>query len=62
VPLLSPAPPPSWRNALFLEHSYRPAGLEIPRHYTVRTDEWKLIRYRDHLEYAEMFHLPADEC
>lgn len=60
VPLLGDGSPGKWRDALLLEHSYRPAGPEIPRHYTVRTEDWKLIRFRDHLEYAEMFHLAAD--
>ncbi len=50
----------SWREDLFLEHSYSPAGMPgIPRFFGVRSELWKYLYFPDH-GYEELFDLRSD--
>lgn len=50
---------PNWRHSFFYEYFYeRP--YEVPTLFAVRTDSAKLIKYKDHDEWTELFDLARD--
>ncbi len=52
-PLLRGQPPPDWRTAMYYHYYESGEPHTVPRHYGIRTDRFKLIRFYD---------LPGDEA
>ena len=51
--------PTGWRSAFFYEYFFE-HGYAVPTLYAVRTDSAKLIKYKDHEEWTELFDLSND--
>ncbi len=50
---------PAWRDAIYYRYYESNSWHNVPRHYGIRTDRYKLIRY-DELDAWEFFDLKAD--
>ncbi len=63
VPLLRGTPPADWRESVYYHYWENPGAHNVPRHYGVRTQRHKLIRYYQ-LDAWELFDLERDphEC
>ena len=59
VPLLSGETPDDWRDAIYYRYYEFPGSHQVPRHYGVRTDRYKLM-YFHQLDEWEFFDLEAD--
>ncbi|UCD76247.1 MAG: sulfatase, partial [Phycisphaerales bacterium] len=59
VPLLEGKTPEDWRDSIYYHYYEFPAVHSVPRHYGVRTDRYKLIRYYQ-LDEWELFDLAVD--
>jgi arylsulfatase A-like enzyme len=55
----SPGPPPGWRTSFFYEYFFE-RGFPVPTLFAVRTDTAKLIKYKDHDDWTELFDLARD--
>ena len=55
----SPGSPPDWRTAFFYEYFFE-RGFAVPTLSAVRTDSAKLIKYKDHDDWTELFDLARD--
>lgn len=55
----SPGTPPDWRTAFFYEYFFE-RGFAVPTLSAVRTDTAKLIKYKDHDDWTELFDLARD--
>lgn len=51
---------PAWRKDFYAEYFFEPQFPRIPGWHAVRTPEWKLVEYKDHPEWAELYHLKKD--
>ncbi len=51
--------PPAWRTAFFYEYFFE-RGFDVPTLFAVRTDSAKLIKYKDHDDWTELFDLARD--
>ncbi len=60
VPLLRGERPDEWREALYYHFYEYPAEHMVKRHYGVRTDRWKLIRFYDDIDWWELYDLEND--
>lgn len=58
VPLLRGGPPADWRDSIYY-HYYEHGAHNVPRHYGVRTDRYKLIHYYTD-DVWELFDLEED--
>lgn len=52
-------PPAGWRTSFFYEYFFE-RNFAVPTLYAVRTDSAKLIKYKDHEEWTELFDLGKD--
>ena len=59
VPLLRGEEPDDWRDAIYYHYYAYPSIHMVARHYGIRTDRWKLIRYYQFDEW-ELFDLEND--
>lgn len=59
VPLLQRKRAP-WRKDFYCEYFFEPQFPRIPGWHAVRTSEWKLIEYKEHPEWAELYNLKKD--
>jgi arylsulfatase A-like enzyme len=59
VPLLRGETPADWRDAIYYQYYAFPDWHWVPRHYGVRTDQYKLVHYYQIGEW-ELFDLDAD--
>ena len=55
----NPGPPPGWRTSFFYEYFFE-RGFAVPTLFAVRTDSAKLIKYKDHDDWTELFDLASD--
>ena len=55
----NPGSPPDWRTAFFYEYFFE-HGFAVPTLFAVRTDSAKLIKYKDHDDWTELFDLARD--
>jgi arylsulfatase A-like enzyme len=61
VPLLAGAPPRDWRRSIYYHYYEYPGVHAVRRHYGVRTERYKLIRFYGHdVEAWELFDLERD--
>jgi arylsulfatase A-like enzyme len=59
VPLLQGKPAPDWRTAVYYHYHEYPSVHMVPRHYGIRTDRYKLIRFYQFDEW-EFYDLHED--
>jgi arylsulfatase A-like enzyme len=59
VPLLRGESPADWRNSIYYHYHEFPAVHSVARHYGIRTDRYKLIRFYQ-LDEWELYDLEAD--
>lgn len=59
VPLLRGERPPAWRRSIYYHYYEHPGVHDVPRHYGVRTERYKLIDYYQ-LGAFELFDLQRD--
>jgi len=59
LPLLRGESPADWRSSVYYHYYEFPAWHDVRRHYGVRTDRYKLIRYYD-IDEWELFDLQQD--
>lgn len=59
VPLLRGKITPGWRDAIYYHYHEYPATHSVARHYGIRTERWKLIRFYLSDEW-ELYDLKAD--
>jgi N-acetylglucosamine-6-sulfatase len=50
----------AWRKDFYAEYFFEPQYPRVPGWHAVRTPEWKLVEYRDHPEWAELYNLKKD--
>jgi len=55
----SPQTPLEWRTAFFYEYFFE-RGFAVPTLFAVRTDSAKLIKYKEHDDWTELFDLARD--
>jgi arylsulfatase A-like enzyme len=55
----SPQPPPGWRTSFFYEYFFE-RGFPVPTLFAVRTEAAKLIKYKEHDDWTELFDLAKD--
>jgi arylsulfatase A-like enzyme len=61
VPLLkNEKAPANWRKALYYHYYEYPGEHAVRRHYGVRTERYKLIRFYGDIDEWELFDLQAD--
>ncbi len=60
VPLLKGKSPARWRDALYYHYYEYPAEHAVRKHYGVRTERYKLIRFYDELDAWELYDLLED--
>ncbi len=61
VSLLQGKPPKDWRQAFYYHYYEHPAEHNVPRHYGVVTNRYKLVYfYEPELNYWELFDLKSD--
>ena len=60
LPLLKGEEVPEWRNSLYYHFYEYPAEHAVCRHFGVRTDRYKLIRYYNDIHSWELFDLQED--
>ncbi len=60
LPLLRGERPADWRRSLYYHFYEYPAEHMVKRHYGVRTDRWKLIRFYDDIDHWELYDLQED--
>ena len=60
LPLLKGEKVPEWRNSLYYHFYEYPAEHMVCRHFGVRTDRYKLIRYYNDIHSWELFDLQED--
>ena len=60
APLLKGEQPEDWRKGLYYHFYEYPAEHMVKRHFGVRTDRYKLIRYYDDVDIWEMYDLKED--
>jgi arylsulfatase A-like enzyme len=51
--------PPDWRHSWFYEYFFE-RGYKVPTLSAVRTDTAKLVKYKDHDDWTELFDLASD--
>ncbi len=54
-----PGPLPGWRTSFFYEYFFE-RGFAVPTLFAVRTPTAKLIKYKEHADWTEVFDLVAD--
>jgi arylsulfatase A-like enzyme len=55
----NPGPPPGWRTSFFYEYFFE-HGFPVPTLFAVRTETAKLIKYKEHDDWTELFDLVKD--
>ena len=61
VPLLAGSPPRDWRRSIYYHYYEYPGVHAVRRHYGVRTERYKLMRFYGHdVEGWELFDLETD--
>jgi arylsulfatase A-like enzyme len=61
VPLLTGKTPADWRKSFYYHYYEHPGVHNVPRHYGVVTDRYKLVHfYQPEMSYWEMFDLQKD--
>lgn len=61
VPLLRGKPPADWRKSFYYHYYEHPAEHNVPRHYGVVTDRYKLVHfYEKDYDYWELFDMKSD--
>jgi len=62
VPVLKGQTPADWRKSFYYHYYEHPAVHNVPRHYGVVTDRYKLVHfYEPEFDYWEMFDLQTDQ-
>ncbi len=59
VPLMQ-GKKPAWRRDFYSEYFFEPQYPRVPGWHAVRSPEWKLVEYKDHPEWAELYNLKKD--
>ena len=60
VPLLKGAQPSDWRNSIYYHYYEYPSVHMIPRHYGIRTERYKLMKFYQFGSQWEMYDLEQD--
>ena len=60
LPLLKGEKVPEWRNSLYYHFYEYPAEHSVCRHFGVRNERYKLIRYYNDIQSWELFDLQED--
>jgi arylsulfatase A-like enzyme len=60
LPLLKGKMPPDWRKSMYYHYYEYPAEHSVHRHYGIRTDRYKLIRFYHGIDEWELFDLRKD--
>ena len=60
MPLLKGEKVPEWRNSLYYHFYEYPAEHSVCRHFGVRNERYKLIRYYNDIQSWELFDLQED--
>jgi arylsulfatase A-like enzyme len=60
LPLLKGEKVPEWRNSLYYHFYEYPAEHAVRRHFGVRTDRYKLIRYYNDFDCWELYDIQND--
>ena len=60
LPLLKGETPENWRKSLYYHYYEYPAEHSVKRHYGVRTERYKLIRFYNDIDEWELFDLKED--
>ncbi len=59
-PLLKGRTPPDWRRSMYYHYYEYPSEHSVRRHYGVRTERYKLIRFYNDFDEWELYDLKAD--
>src|SRR5262249_28785436 len=63
VPILRGKRPADWRSSFYYHYYEHPAVHNVPKHYGVVTDRYKLVYfYEPEYSYQELFDLRKDPC
>ena len=52
-------PPSDWRTSIYYHYYQATGGHRVPKHYGIRTDQYKLIHYYEQGDW-ELYDLEAD--